>query len=262
MKIVALVKECDELQRGFEIENNHIPDQYIDRVLNDWDEYALEAAVQIGDEIDDSEIVAVTVGPFYAVSTVKRALAHGADRGIRIWDDELEERHYHDPRVTATILSRVIQREEPELVIAGTQSQDLSHGATGVLAAEAIDYNWVAVVEELDLRDGVVEAEREIEDGLVETIQAQLPAVITVQSGINDPRYVSMRSVQRNRSSGEITSLNLDDLGLDRADIRPEIGIVDMQKPKQAVETDYLDGAVNEEVGQLIDVLRKEDVVP
>lgn len=260
-KIIVLAKEIIRLENDFQINDNEIDDRYFERELNEWDRYALEEAIQIREQQDGVEVVTVTIGPFFSVDTINRCLAHGADRALRIWDDTLEELSPQDPSPIARLLSRVVERENPDLILAGAQSDDESHGATGVMVAEQSEFNWVAVVDEITIEDDdAIQVERELEGGFQETTRVELPALVTVQNGINEPRYVSMRSIHR-QSSDDIETLDLDDLDLDPAVLNTDVQVVDLRKPGQSQETSYLEGETDTQANDLIEILDSEGVL-
>ena len=167
MKILVTVKEVATVEDEFEIDGVGIDERFLGADLNEWDDYAIEEAVQLSEEGIADEVVAVTIGPEDAEQTIRQALAKGADRAIRVWDDSLEAVDLLDVGAKAAILEAVVAEEEPDLVLTGVQSGDDSFGATGVSLAEAIDFQWAAVVNHLDhdFDDGVASVRRELEGG-------------------------------------------------------------------------------------------------
>src|SRR6056297_3416937 len=124
MKILVTVKEVAEVEDEFEIEGLDIATQYLEYDLNEWDDYAVEEAVQIAEEGDDVEVVSVTIGPERSEETIRMALAKGADRAVRVWDDDHESADMLDVGVKADILAAVVEDEEPDLVFTGVQAND------------------------------------------------------------------------------------------------------------------------------------------
>ena len=154
----------------------------------------------------------VSVGGEEAEEGLRACLAKGADRAVRIWDDALEGA---DPLAVARVLAPAVERESPDLVLCGVQSSDGVYSATGVALAEHLGLPRVAVVKALDYDAGAGTAavERELEGGLVELLRVRLPALLTIQTGINEPRYATCaRSSRRRRSSS--TSSGSATLGL------------------------------------------------
>ncbi len=133
MKILVTVKQVAVVDDEFEIDGLGIDDRYVTHDLNEWDEYAVEEAVQIQEAADeDVEVVTVTVGPEESEETIRQALAKGADRAVRVWDDTLVEAGLLDPATKARVVEAVAAEEDPDLVLTGVQSADDGFGATGV----------------------------------------------------------------------------------------------------------------------------------
>lgn len=263
MQILVLIKEVAELEDDFEVVDNEIDEKYFEYQLNEWDEYALEAAVQIQENADgDVEVVAVTVGPERAEETVRMALAKGADRALRIWDSSLDQGVPLDPQVTARLLHTVADRESPELVFCGVMAGDDMLSATGVTLAQMLGYEWAAVVNdlELDRDERVAHVHRELEGGTDEVTDVDLPAVLTIQTGLNEPRYASLRGIRQARSK-PLDVLSLEDLGLDDDSLRTPISLRNMKEPETETETQYISGSPEEMARNLAELLRSHGVV-
>ena len=258
MQILVTVKQVGVLDDEFEIDGG-IDERYVTRELNEWDEYAVETAVQIqeaSDEDSDVEVVTVTIGPEATEETIRQALAKGADRAIRVWDDRLAEAGLLDPATKARVLAAVAAEEEPDLVLTGVQSADDGFGATGVALAERLDFAWAAVVNdlELDREAGVASVHRELEGGIEELTEVDLPAVLTIQTGINEPRYASLRGI-RNAQSKELAVRSLEDLNLPPAALDSSLTQTGLAKPESGGETTMLEGT-----DELATLLREEGV--
>jgi electron transfer flavoprotein beta subunit len=136
--------------------------------------------------------VVVSVGPEDAEDAMRRCLAMGADRGIRVdSDDQL------DPIQVARALAEVVRAESPDLVFAGVQSADAVQAATGTALAELLDLPRVAVVTKIELGDGKATVNRELEGGLLDVVEVDTPALFTIQTGINEPRYATLRAIKQ-----------------------------------------------------------------
>jgi electron transfer flavoprotein beta subunit len=151
------------------------------------------------------------VGDEEAEEGLLSALAKGADRGVRIWDDALADA---DALAIARVLASAIEPESPELVLCGVQSSDAVNSATGIALAGYMGMPHVAVVKNIELDGGAVTVERELEGGLVEILRIQLPALLTIQTGINEPRYATLRAIKQAREK-PLDVRSLDDIGLD-----------------------------------------------
>lgn len=261
MKILVTVKEVTVVEDEFEIDGLSIDDRYVTYDLNEWDEYAVEEAVTIAEDIEDVEVVTATIGPERAEETIRQALAKGADRAVRVWDERLAEANLLDPTAKARLLAAVAEEEDPDLVLTGVQSGDDSLGATGVSMAERLGMEWAAVVNSLDLEreDGVAHVRRELEGGVDEVTDVELPVVLTIQTGINDPRYASLRGI-RQAQSEELAVQSLEDLDLDSDSLESPIEQTALYEPETEGEATLLEGAAEETAAELAGVLRDEGV--
>jgi len=259
MKVLVAVKEIASVEDDFEIDGLGVADGYVEYDLNEWDDYAIEEAVQIKEEGDDVEVVTVTVGPERAEETIRMALAKGADRAIRVWDDAIEAQELLDVGAKARILAAVVEEEDPDLVLTGVQASDDGFGATGVALADAVGFQWAAVVNGLELDDGVAHVHRELEGGIEELTDVDLPAVLTIQTGINEPRYASLRGI-RQAQSKEIAPKALGDLGLDAAAVDSRIDLTAMYEPESESDTQFFEGGADEQAAALAGVLRDRGV--
>jgi electron transfer flavoprotein beta subunit len=255
MKVLVAVKEVAEVADDFEIDGLDVAADYLEYDLNEWDEYAVEEAVQVAEARDDVETVAVTIGPERSEETVRMALAKGIDRAIRVWDESLGEL---DVTATVRLLAAVVEAEEPDLVLTGVQASDDGYGATGVALASAVDFAWAAVVNQLTLADDAATASvhRELEGGVEEVTDVDLPAVLTVQTGINEPRYASLRGI-RAAQSKEIGTRTLADLGLSAADVDPAVVTTAMYEPEADATATLFEGSGEEVAASLATILRE-----
>ena len=264
MKILVAVKEVAEVDDEFRISGLDIDEGSLEYDLNEWDDYAVEEAVQLSeaDETDDIEVVTVTVGPERAEETVRMALAKGADRAVRVWDDALAEAQFLDLEAKAELLAAVAEEDEPDLVLTGVQAADDANGATGVALAERLGVEWAAVVNamELDADAGVASVRRELEGGVEELTDVELPAVLTIQTGINEPRYASLRGIrQAQRKPLEV--YDLDDVGLDESVVDSPVERTDMYEPESEGNATVWEGSPEDTAESLAEFLRDEGVV-
>ncbi len=257
MKILVTVSEVAEADDDFEIDGVSIDDRYLTFDLNEWDDYAIEEAVQLSEEHDDVEVVTVTVGPERAEEVIRQALAKGADRGVRVWDDSLDEETLVDPQTKAELVAAVAEEEEPDFVFSGVQSGDVAFAATGVSLASQLGYEWAAVVNdfELDADAGEAHVHRELEGGIEELTDVELPAVFTIQTGINEPRYASLRGIRQAQSkpldvkSPEEIGVELDGSSLE---------LTSLTVPETESDTELFEGSAEETAEKLATFLKDE----
>jgi electron transfer flavoprotein beta subunit len=213
MKVLVAVKQVAALDEDFEIraDGKDVNPDFLVRDLNEWDDYSLEEAMKIkesgGAPVD---IVAVCVGPEEADEALRKCLAKGADRAIRVWDDAIEG---SDSIAIARVLAAVARKEKPDMLFAGVQSSDHAFASTGIATAAFLDWPHAAVLTHLEytLGDKSAVFRRELEGGVLHEMQIECPAVLTIQLGINTPRYASLRSIKQ-AAAKPIEVLSLEDL--------------------------------------------------
>jgi len=261
MKILVTVKQVTAVDDEFEIDGLEIGDRYVTADLNEWDEYAVEAAVQLSESFDDVEVVTVTIGDADTEETIRQVLAKGADRAVRIWDDAFGEKRLLDPATKARLLGAVAREEDPDLILTGVQSADDSLGATGLTLAEQLGMEWAAVVNALDVdaEEDIAHVHRELEGGVEELTDVQLPAVLTIQTGINDPRYASLRGI-RQAQSKDLDVMGLGDLGLDADALASPLEQTSLYEPEAEGEATLYEGSAEETAGELAGLLRERGV--
>lgn len=258
MKILVTVKEVAEVDDDFAIEGTEVAERDLEYDLNEWDDYAIEAGVQLAESGLADEVVAVTIGPERSEETIRMALAKGADRAVRIWDDAIEEQ-FLDIAGKVSLLEAVVAEEEPDLVLTGVQAADDSFGATGVALADRIGFEHAAVVNDLEVEDGLANVRRELEGGVEEVTEVDLPAVLTVQTGINEPRYASLRGI-RQAQRKEIAGKELADLGLSPEDVESKLTLASMYEPESESDAEIIEGDAGAAAGRLAEVLREKGV--
>lgn len=220
MKILVAVKQVAALDEDFEIRSDgrDVDSDFLIRDLNEWDDFSLEEAVKIKEASPEPvEVLAVSVGPEEVDESLRKCLAKGADRAVRVWEDAVQG---SDPIAIARILAAVARREAPDLLFAGVQSSDQSFAATGIATAGLLGWPHAAVVARLSFAPGAKTAvfRRELEGGLLHEVEIQVPAVLTIQAGINTPRYASLRSIKQ-AAAKPIEVIGLGDLQLGASDV-------------------------------------------
>lgn len=196
-RILVTIKHIAKLgdEHGFTPDGRDVRREFMEFSLNEWDDTALEAALQCIEKAGKGEVVAVCVGDSDADASLLKALAKGAHRAVRIWDPSLSNT---DPITIARAVAGVARVEEPDLIFCGVQSGDHAHGATGTALARILGLPHAAVVIGLDW-DGQksLKLTRELEGGLRHNFELQAPAVVTLQTGMNTPRFATMKMVKQ-----------------------------------------------------------------
>ena len=258
MKIVVPVKQVAALDDEFELlDGGGVDPDFIEWELNEWDTFSLEAALQIGEAVGETEVVAVTVGDEEADEGLLSCLAKGADRAVRVWDDALKGA---DALAVARTLAAAVERESADLVLCGVQSSDAVNGATGVALAAHLGLAHVAVVKRIDYDAGAGTAtvERELEGGLVEVLRVSTPALLTVQTGINEPRYATLRAIKQARDKPlEVAALG--DVGLDEDTVASAAGsrVRRLSHHEKGDGAEMLDGSAAELAARIADIVKE-----
>jgi electron transfer flavoprotein beta subunit len=195
VKITVCVKQVGALSDEVEFnrDGRSVDQDYLDFALNEWDATAIEAALNLR-EAHGGEVLAVTAGDDESDPAIRRALAVGADRGAFVRYEPGEEA---DPIAIARALAGAIGGESPDLVLCGAQSADAANGAVPSALAALLGMPCVAVVVGIDAQSSTAVVKRELEGGLVEELEVDLPAVLSVQTGWNTPRYATLRQIKQ-----------------------------------------------------------------
>jgi electron transfer flavoprotein beta subunit len=235
VKVVVCVKQIavlgDEVE--FTDDERNVDPDFLDYALNEWDSYATEEALQLVERAGEGEVVVVSVGDEDSEDAMRRALAMGAGRGIRVWAPELAGA---DPITVARALAEVVRAESADLILCGVQSSDSVQAATGVALAELLELPRVAVVTKVSLGDGAATVHRELEGGLVDVVEVDTPCVLTIQTGINEPRYATLRAIKQAEQK-EIEVREPGDLG------EPASRVRRMFVPPKGEGAEMLDGS-------------------
>jgi electron transfer flavoprotein beta subunit len=257
VNIVVCVKhvpETAEADLKIDAQRKTIEERGLAFDINECDDYALEEAVQIKEKYG-GRVIAITVGPEESDSTLRKCLARGADEAIRLTDPKFEG---SDAYVIAGILASIIQRIPFDLILTGTLASDDGYSAVGPILAEKLNVTHATMIKKVELTDGAARVHRELEESLEEIAEVRLPAVLSIQTGINVPRYVSIMSI-RKAMQKEIKVLNLMDTGLDEKAVGEWgswIHIERMYIPPVEKHTEFLEGTPDEIATKIVEILK------
>jgi electron transfer flavoprotein beta subunit len=218
--------------------------------MNEPDAFALEEALRLKEK-HGGEVVAVSAGPARAASTIREALAKGADRGVLIEDDRLASA---DTLVTARVLAAALRKEECDLVLTGLQSDDAGFGQTGVLVAEMLALPHATIIVEVVADGATLRLKRELEAGWFQHIEMDMPALLTIQSGINKVRYATLMGIKKAKSK-PLARYSPEDLGVSLA---PSQNVQRLYTPAKTKQTEMIGGAPDEIARKLVDKLKFE----
>ncbi|MEM0217128.1 MAG: electron transfer flavoprotein subunit beta/FixA family protein [Candidatus Nezhaarchaeales archaeon] len=258
MNIVVCVKhvpKCAEAEIRIDSTGKDIEKHGLVYDINEWDDYAIEEAVRIKEKFGGS-VTVVTVGPEEANSTLRKCLARGADNAIRVYDPKLVG---SDPYVIAKVLYKVIKNLQFDLVLTGVMAEDDGSAAVGPMLAEFLKIPHATMVKKIELKDQKVAiVHRELEGGLMEVVEVKLPALFAIQTGINEPRYVSILGI-RKAMQKEIKVLGLKDLGLNESEVGYAGSWTLIDKlfvPPAEKVCQYLKGSPEEVATQILGILK------
>ncbi len=257
MDILVCVKRVpDTAENEIQIKSDGTDIERDDLVysVNEWDNYAVEEAIQIRDKVGGT-VTVVTVGDEASEEVLRREMAMGADTGILDSDDGFEG---SDGCGIASILKAEIEKGKYDLVFTGAQADDGAGQVGGMLAA-MLDWPYASLVNMIDVQDGAkLKVGREIEGGNQEVSEIQMPCVLSIQTGINEPRYVGIRGI-RKVASVEIPVHSAGDLSLS-ADLVGAAGAklkrVDYFMPELGAGAEILEGSMEEKIDKLVEMLK------
>jgi electron transfer flavoprotein beta subunit len=219
--------------------------------INEWDKYAVEEAVLLKEKYGGT----VTLGPDETEDTLRRCFATGTDKAIRLTDSAFES---SDAAAIAKIIHRAVKDLKFDLIFTGTQASDDGYGQVGPVLASLLGIPHASVVTQVDIADGKARVQRELEGGLSEVVEVPLPAVFTIQTGINEPRYVSIMGV-RKAAGKEIETAGLADLGLTAEDVGEKGSTTRVERlflPPVTKEAEIIQGNPDEASTRLAQIIK------
>jgi electron transfer flavoprotein beta subunit len=252
MKIVVAIKQVPERDAQVRIDSagKWFEEAGLQWALNESDAYALEEALQLK-ELHGGEVVVVSAGPERVGSTIREALAKGADRAIHADCNDLGQR---DALGVARLLAAAISTEQPDLVLTGLQSDDLGYGQTGVILAELLGLPHASLILHVEKSEGGITVKRELEEGWFQNIELPLPAALTIQSGGNKLRYATLMGIKRAKTK-EVRRLTAAELAV--AD-EPAVTLERIALPQKQKSTQILPGTPQETAATLVEKLKFE----
>ena len=249
MKIAVCIKQVPtrEWQPRLRDDKTWIRDQDVSYEMNEPDAYALEESLRLREK-HGGEVVVCSAGPARVQQVIREALARGADRAIHVEDDSLAAA---DACVSADALASAMADEKFDLVLTGLQSDDQGHGQTGVVLAERLGIPHSTIIMEVQVDAGRLRVKRELEGGWFQWIAMPLPALLTIQSGINQLRYATLKGIMAARKK-EIRKAPLP------PGLKPSQQIVTLALPARTKQTRMITGSPAEAARELVRVLREE----
>lgn len=221
--------------------------------INEPDAYALEEALRLKEQWG-GEVLVCSLGPARVEQTIREALAKGADRALHLVDPAFEGL---DAFQTARVLAEALRAEPFDLILTGLQSDDYGYAQTGVILAEFLGLPHATIVMQIEVLGDRVRVKRELEAGWFQWVELPLPALLTIQSGINQPRYATLKGIMGAKKK-EIRRVTLADLPLSADDLRNKQELLRVFFPTKAKRTEFLEGTPEEIAARLVEKLRYE----
>ena len=250
MKIVVAIKQVPERDAQVRIDATGKWIEETEYALNEPDAYALEEALQLREK-HGGEVIVLSAGPERVGTTLREALAKGADRGLHIVCNDLGAR---DALGVARLLAAAIQPENPDLILTGLQSEDLGLGQTGVIVAELLGLPHATLILHVEKTETGFTVKRELEEGWFQTVKLPSPALLTIQSGGNRLRYATLMGIKRAKTK-EVRSVTATELAVDAA---PVVVLERVTLPRKQKSTQMLLGTAKEAAAALVEKLNFE----
>ena len=252
MKIIVAIKQVPERDAQVRVDaaGKWIEESGLQWALNESDAYALEEALQLKEK-NGGEVIVVTAGPERVGPTIREALAKGADRAIHIDCDDLASR---DALGVARLLAAAIKAENPDLVLAGLQSEDLGLGQTGVIVAELLGLPHATLILQVEKTESGIKVKRELEEGWFQSIELPTPAVLAIQSGGNKLRYATLMGIKRAKTK-DVRRVTAAELAVDAP---PVVVLERIALPQKQKTTQMLPGTAKEAAAALVEKLKFE----
>lgn len=250
MKVLVPVKRAVDYNVKIRVkaDNTGVELNNVKMSMNPFDEIAIEEATKLKEAGKVTEIVAVSIGPDKAQETIRTAMAIGADRGILVQTDDPTDIGGVEPLAVAKTLKALVEKEQPDMVIMGKQSIDDDSNQTGQMLAALLGWAQGTFASELNIEEGKAEVTREIDGGL-ETVSLTLPAIVTTDLRLNEPRYASLPNIMKAKKK-PLDVMKPEDLGVDYT---PRLSVVSVKEPEERVG-----GGKVADVDELIDKLKNE----
>jgi electron transfer flavoprotein beta subunit len=253
MNIFVLMKRTFDTEEKIVINNGQVSEDGAEFIINPYDEYAIEEAIQVRDQ-HGGEITVVTVGNEEAEKELRTALAMGCDKAVLInVEDDVEE---SDQYTTAKILAEYLKDKNLDLILAGNVAIDGGSGQVGPRVAELLGIPYVTTITKLDIDGGKVTIVRDVE-GDEEMIETSLPLLVTAQQGLNEPRYPSLPGIMKAKKK-PLEELELDDLDIEEGDVEAKTKTIEIFLPPKKEAGKILQGELADQVKELVSLLHTE----
>ena len=257
MDIIVCVKRVpltQEVDLEIDSSKRDVRREMLAYVMNEWDNYAIEEAILLKEKLEGT-VTAVTIGSEDDEEVLRRCLAMGADKAIRVDPGSLEL----DPFTISKILAAVIKGLDHDLVLTGVQAEDNNEGAVGIMLAEHLGLAYSAVVVGIEPQGDEATIRVELEGGIDEVSKISLPAVLSIQTGINEPRYVSIMGI-RKAAKKELNVIDLGELALSDDDLLKRTTIEEIFLPPETEGAEMLEGDASTIAEKILRIIKEKGV--
>lgn len=253
MNIYVIMKKTFDTEEKITLQNGKINEDGAEFIINPYDEYAIEEAIQIRDA-NSGEVTVVTIGGEESQKELRTALAMGCDKAVLInTEDDLED---GDQYTTSKILAEYFKDKDADLILGGNVAIDGGSGQVGPRLAELLNIPYVTTITKLEIEGNKATVVRDVE-GDSEVIETTLPLLATAQQGLNEPRYPSLPGIMKAKKK-PLEELELDDLDLEEEDVKPKTKTIEIYMPPKKEAGKVLQGDLDAQVKELVSLLRNE----
>ncbi len=254
MKVLVCIKQVPDMESKFKVnaQNNWFDENDLAYRINEYDEYAIEQAVQLKEQLSDVDVTVLCVGPARVKEAIKKALAMGCDRAVHIED---AESYIKDSSQVASLIADFAKDKSYDIIFTGMQSQDRGSAQVGVIVSELLNIACVSTIADFEYNEGIT-VKRELEGGLKSIIKVDTPVVLTCQLGLNTPRYPTLPNIMKAKKKELIT---IDSLELSSSDSLNET--LNFYYPQKSGGSLILEGDVPELADKLIAILKEKTSV-
>ena len=252
MRIIVCIKQVPERDAQVRVSSSGkwIEEGDLQFAMNESDAYALEEALQLKEK-HGGEVIVLSAGPERAATTIREALAKGADRAIQVESDSLDQL---DALGVAQLLAAAAKQEGADLVLTGLQSDDLGYGQTGVIMAELMNLPHSSLILNVEKTESGITVKRELEEGWFQNIDMPLPAVLMIQSGGTKLRYATLMGIKKAKTK-EFRKISAADLTEPSA---PAATLESISQPQKQKSTQIIPGSTKEAAATLVEKLKFE----
>lgn len=253
MNIYVLLKRTFDTEEKITVTNGKINEDGAEFIINPYDEYAVEEAIQVRDA-QGGEVTVLTVGGEEAEKQLRTALAMGADKAVLInTEDDVEN---GDQFTTAKILAEYLKDKDADLILGGNVAIDGGSGQVGPRVADQLGIPYVTTITKLEINGSTATITRDVE-GDSEVIETSLPVLVTAQQGLNEPRYPSLPGIMKAKKK-PLDELELDDLDLEEDDVEAKTKTIEIYLPPKKEAGKVLQGDLADQVKELVNLLHSE----